>query len=188
MDSWSEAKLTSGAKFTVENYIQYSEHTISTRNKSKPKSTKKFNWPPAQTRPPKNKPDSADINPTPKILTKRKREIELETDGEFKAHFKKVKSELELDKNPEATKPRSTRKIQLAQQKMPKRGDLKTMFKKFKVGRCSAKDTRKAHINTYSNNPIGQPSSKDDCAANQHSPPEIRDRRRVEGESQDYSN
>ena len=50
---WSEAKLTSGAKFTVENYIQYSEPTISTRKQLKPKSTKKFNWPPAQTQPPK---------------------------------------------------------------------------------------------------------------------------------------
>ena len=106
MDSWSEAKLTSGAKFTVENYIQYSEPTISTR-KLKPKSTKKFNWPPAQTRPPKNKPDAAAINPTPQIPAKRKRELELESDGEHTVHFKKVKSELEsrtnFDKQPDAT-------------------------------------------------------------------------------------
>ena len=89
---WSKVYITE------ENNIQYSEPTISIR-KLKPKSTKQFNWTPAQTRSPKNKPEPAAINPTPQILTKRKRELELETDGENKAHFKKVTGDLEQKTN-----------------------------------------------------------------------------------------
>ena len=115
-----------------------------------------------------------------KVYFSIKRLLDIEEINELQHPATKSPRNTENEKISKFMNLTRTKKIQLAQQKMPKCGDLKTMFKKFKVGQCSSKDTRKAaNIDTYSNNPIGQPSSKEDCAANQHSPPEIRDRHQV---------
>ena len=70
---------------------------------------------------------------------------------------------------------------------MPKFGNLKEIFSKFQVGPSPAKqETNVIHFRDYSNKPIGQSSTLTNYSTNQNLPTDITDRRRVEGESEDY--